>query len=98
MQPKHDHEKKYCQDLLFKLSDYVDGALNEQICADIERHLSECKNCTIVVDTLRKTIELFHEMPKSEKLPEDVRHRLFLRLNLADYLENNQPPEEKPAM
>ncbi len=76
-----------CQDLLGSLSEYVDGTAQETLCAEIERHLAECDNCRVVVDTLRKTIYLVHSLDAlGEPLPEDVRTRLFHKLNLEDYL------------
>jgi hypothetical protein len=82
-----DHEK--CQQLMEEISEYVEGTLGAQLCSDLEKHLSECNNCTVVVNTLRKTIELYHETSDvTEPLPADVRDRLFMRLNLDDYLKS----------
>jgi anti-sigma factor RsiW len=74
-----------CHNLLESLSDYVDGELSEMLCLELERHLSECENCRIVVDTLQKTIDLYHADRVPEPLPLDVRDRLFRRLDLDDY-------------
>ena len=73
-----------CHDLLKTLSDYVDGELDPSLCQEIEKHMAECERCHIVIDTLRKTVELYRTMP-TPPLPEGVRERLFLRLNLEDY-------------
>jgi anti-sigma factor RsiW len=79
----HEH----CHEIIAELSEYVEGTLSPTLCEDLERHLSSCENCTIVVNTLRKTIELYHETEEAEPpLPENVRDRLFFRLNLDDYL------------
>ncbi|MCE9645172.1 MAG: zf-HC2 domain-containing protein [Chloroflexi bacterium] len=76
-----------CEGLLGSLSDYIDGELGAELCRQIEKHVAECENCRIVVDTTRKTIDLVHVSNASETgLPEDVRDRLFKRLNLDDYL------------
>jgi anti-sigma factor RsiW len=80
---EHDHAK--CQDLLGSLSDYVDGELSDALCADLEQHLRGCVNCRVVVDTLRKTIELYHHEAEVEGIPENVRMRLFHCLDLDDY-------------
>ena len=76
-----------CEGLLGSLSDYVDGELGAELCRQIEKHIAECENCRIVVDTTRKTIDLVHASndPKTG-LPDDVRNRLFKRLDLDDYL------------
>jgi anti-sigma factor RsiW len=76
-----------CEGLLGSLSDYIDGELGAELCREIEKHISECDNCRIVVDTTRKTIDLVHASNDSQTgLPDDVRDRLFKRLNLDDYL------------
>jgi anti-sigma factor (TIGR02949 family) len=79
------HAKHNCRELLESLSDYVDGELSENLCAELERHLTDCTNCRIVVDTLQKTIDLYHAERVPQPLPLDVRDRLFHRLDLDDY-------------
>jgi len=75
-----------CQYLLESLSDYVDGNLGEEVCAEIEKHLVECEDCRIVVDSLRKTISLYHTTSESPSVPADVKERLFRRLQLEDLI------------
>jgi anti-sigma factor (TIGR02949 family) len=74
-----------CKQLVHSLSDYVDGTLDDSLCQELERHLQDCNDCQVVVNTLKKTVELYHTTPH-EEVPEDVRERLFTRLNLEDYL------------
>lgn len=76
-----------CREMLGALSDYVDDALSPQVCAEIEKHLAECQNCRVVVDTLKKTVYLVQQATPNENLPEDVRTRLFLTLNLEEFLQ-----------
>lgn len=78
-------EEKTCKSLLSSLSDYVDGTAQEEICRELERHLSGCEDCRIVVDTLKKTVYLY-KSNNDTNLPVDVRERLFKRLNLDDLL------------
>jgi anti-sigma factor RsiW len=78
-------EEKNCKSLLGSLSDYVDGTAQEEICRELERHLSGCENCRVVVDTLKKTVYLYQSNSDTD-LPMDVRERLFKRLNLDDLL------------
>jgi anti-sigma factor RsiW len=80
-----DHEHDTCRDLLSDLSAYIDGELEEALCVEIEQHMAECENCRMVVDTLRKTVLLYHSLP-AEPIPGDVEARLFRRLQLTDYL------------
>lgn len=76
-----------CEGLLGSLSDYIDGDLGAELCRQIEKHIAECEDCRIVVDTTRKTVDLIHVSNAPQAgLPDDVRDRLYKRLNLDDYL------------
>jgi len=82
-----DH--KNCRYLMDSLSEYVDGELDETLCAEIERHMLDCENCRIVVDTLRKTIYLYRTTSLETGIPQEVRQRLYHRLNLDEFLGGN---------
>ena len=84
----HTHANTECRKLLASLSEYVDGALDESICDVIEQHMGECERCEIVVDTLRKTVELYRSLAPSPPVTDYVRARLFARLELADLLKD----------
>ncbi len=81
-------EEKHCKSLLGSLSDYVDGTAQEEICRELEQHLSGCEDCRIVVDTLKKTVYLYQSNTETE-LPEAMRARLFKRLNLDEFLKTS---------
>lgn len=66
---------KKCLDYIKELNDYLDGDLDPSICAEIEKHIGECNNCRIMVDSLRQTVKLCRE-GKEEKLPEVLESRL----------------------
>jgi predicted anti-sigma-YlaC factor YlaD len=79
-----------CKSLLGFLSDYVDGDLSEELCREIENHAAECQNCRVVVDTLRKTISLYHDSAaEPEEISGQTREKLFKTLKLEDYLERS---------
>ncbi|HNM36735.1 MAG TPA: anti-sigma factor [Anaerolineales bacterium] len=80
-----NHTHQNCQALLGSLSEYIDGELPPNLCKEIEKHLEGCDNCRIVLNTTRRTIDLV-QIPAEENVPDDVRERLFKRLNLDDYL------------
>jgi anti-sigma factor RsiW len=81
---KHDHSN--CHALLSSISEYVDGTLNEAFCEELEQHLADCENCTVVVDTLRKTIMLYQKTTEeTAQMPHLVRERLYRVLNLDDF-------------
>lgn len=76
-----------CENLLSSLSDFIDGELSDDLCLEIQKHIEQCDNCRIIVNTTRKTIDLVHASTQTKSgVPDDVRNRLFKRLNLDDYL------------
>jgi len=82
-------EHSNCKHLLGSLSDYIDGELGSALCSEIEQHLEGCENCRIVVDSLRKTVYLYKTTAGPTGMPNDVRTRLFKRLDLSEFLEKN---------
>jgi predicted anti-sigma-YlaC factor YlaD len=79
-----DHET--CHHLLDSLSDYIDGELGGELCAEIDRHLQGCDNCRIVIDSLRKTVTLYRASAEDTTMPVGVRDRLYARLDLGEFL------------
>jgi anti-sigma factor (TIGR02949 family) len=84
-----DYLHSNCERLLGSLSEYIDGELPPELCQELEKHLASCENCRVVLNTTKRTIDLVHAPVEKPDLPEDVRERLFKRLNLDDYLNPN---------
>ncbi len=78
-------EKGHCWDMIGTLSDYIDGELSPELCKSLEAHLTECEDCRVVVDTMKKTIELYKVESGKESIPPKVKERLYARLNLEDF-------------
>ena len=72
-----------CQEVLARLSDYLDGETLPEPRAAIEQHLTACAACFAVADTLRKTLLLYHELP-APALSRAARDRLYRALELDD--------------
>jgi anti-sigma factor RsiW len=66
---------KPCQDYISDISDYIDGEIDATLCEQIEKHLGECENCRIMVDTLRQTVTLCRD-GKEEPLPPVLEEKL----------------------
>jgi len=84
--PEHLHSKKSCQQMLQELNEYIDGDLSDELCSELETHLQECQDCTVMINTIKKTIELYRLEPAEPAMPEAVRDRLFHTLDLDEYL------------
>ena len=68
-----------CKKVILELTSYLDGVLDSSMRIDLEQHLSGCTDCRLVVDTCRKTIQIFCNS-EPVPLPEDVRTRLHSAL------------------
>lgn len=79
------HANMDCKEIIQNLNAYIDGEIEETLCADIEAHIETCSNCQIVVNTLKKTIHLYKEDGRETVLSSEARRRLFACLDLDDY-------------
>jgi len=68
-----------CKNVVRELSDYLEGQLDKAVMADLERHLENCEDCRLVVDTTKKTVQIFCNSDPVP-LPEETRSRLHQAL------------------
>jgi predicted anti-sigma-YlaC factor YlaD len=78
-----------CSEMIQNLNGYVDGELDSSLCSDIEAHLRVCPKCRVVVNTLKKTIQLYQEDGKETSLSPEAKQRLLSCLDLEDYAESD---------
>jgi anti-sigma factor RsiW len=64
-----------CNEFLKELTDYLDGTLSESTRAELDEHLHWCHECHVVMNTTKKTIEIYRDNQIYE-LPETLRIRL----------------------
>lgn len=64
-----------CRSIVKELSNYLDESLDTTLKTSIEKHLEHCDDCRVVVDTTKKTIQIFCNSEPAP-LPEDTRMRL----------------------
>jgi RNA polymerase sigma-70 factor (ECF subfamily) len=64
-----------CNKHIQSIADYIDGELGPELCSEIEEHLKGCKNCRLMVDTLRQTVILCKDGERAE-LPESLSSKL----------------------
>ncbi len=79
-------EHNHCQEFLNQVSDYLDDFIDPIICEELERHLADCSNCRVFVDTLKKTVYLYQQREAEIEFPGEVRERLFKVLSLEDLI------------
>lgn len=64
-----------CKEVIRKLSEYLDRELDPVLAEQLTRHLEHCEDCGLVVDTTRKTIEMYCNAEPAP-LPDGVRRQL----------------------
>jgi anti-sigma factor RsiW len=64
-----------CTDFLAKLTDYFDGQIDSALLVEVKEHLGTCHHCEVVVDTTRKTIDVYRGTETYE-FPEELSSRL----------------------
>ena len=57
------------------LTDYIDGELDPELCEEIQKHVGQCQNCKLMVDSLKQTVRLCCD-GKEQKLPESLEKNL----------------------
>ena len=78
-----------CQELLEKISEYIDKEIDPTLCQEIEEHVEDCEPCVAFINTLKKTVEMFEGYSEqSQGIPGPVSK------NLKDYLRENLKEEE----
>lgn len=68
-----------CREFLEILDDVIDESIAAETRAEIEGHLKKCGHCEVVLDTTRKTIEIYRCNDIYE-LPTDVSERLHAKI------------------
>jgi anti-sigma factor RsiW len=61
MVPDH-HDPKHCVAMFEKLSEYIDGELDELTRRQLETHVGGCVACKYCLATLKKTIKLCKQL------------------------------------
>ena len=69
-----------CKELFAELSEYLDGTVQEDVRRHLDKHVAECPNCWVVVDTTKKTLQIYKGMDP-QPLPEELHSRLMKALD-----------------
>ena len=64
-----------CNGVIRRVSSYIDGELEATVVEEIELHLKECRDCTILVQQTRLTVHLYYDSDLVD-FPVEVQARL----------------------
>ncbi len=65
-----------CDRFLDELSEFLDDDVRGELRRELEAHVAECPNCWVMLDTTKKTIEVYRGM-EPEPLSEGLKTRLM---------------------
>ena len=64
-----------CRKLLSEVSNYLSGDVDAAVRQELEAHAAKCPNCWVVIDTTRKTIQIFQGC-EPYAIPESLQDKL----------------------
>jgi predicted anti-sigma-YlaC factor YlaD len=65
-----------CREVLDMLSDYLDDDAAATVRADLEAHLHECRSCTVILETSKRTLRIVTDVGSFD-IPEELSERLL---------------------
>jgi anti-sigma factor RsiW len=65
-----------CQDLVELVTEYLEGALDDDRRAAVEAHLADCEGCSKYLEQMRTTILLTGRL-REEQIPPEAREPLL---------------------
>jgi hypothetical protein len=64
---------------LNELSEFLDDSLDPEIRAALHKHVEECPNCWVIMDTTQRTIKVYKGL-EPQTIPPDIHTRLMTAL------------------
>jgi anti-sigma factor (TIGR02949 family) len=74
-----------CHSAVRQLWDYLDGELNDQVVAEVRRHLEQCERCLPHEEFGRRFLEALHASRRRQLMPSEVRHHVLVALGEAGF-------------
>jgi Putative zinc-finger len=68
-----------CEEFLAEFGDYLENQVSPEVRKELELHLSQCRACSVLCDSSRKTIKIVTESSSFE-LPESVSDPIIERV------------------
>jgi len=65
-----------CKQFLQELNGFLDETVTEATKRSLQAHVDECPNCFVIVDTTRRTLEIY-KCTEPQAIPDDVKTRLW---------------------
>jgi anti-sigma factor RsiW len=67
---EHDHDHAKCRQFFERLSELIDGELDQDTSRKITQHIESCPECCRCWNTFKKSVEIFHQLEAAPVPPE----------------------------
>jgi anti-sigma factor (TIGR02949 family) len=74
-----------CRSAVRQLWDYLDGELNDEVVAEVRRHLELCERCLPHEEFGRRFLAALHASRGRQLMPSEVRHHVLAALGEAGF-------------
>ena len=65
-----------CKEFLQELSDFLDDSVGPEQRAHLEEHITACPNCYVILDTTKRTIQVY-KGAEPQPVPPEIHSRLM---------------------
>lgn len=77
--------QKYHKSIRHLIEEHLGEDYDAELIDDVAKHLDECPDCKVYINSVHETIELYRETDSRVELPEKISKRLIKVLKLEDY-------------
>jgi hypothetical protein len=63
------------------LSEFLDESCDPGLRQELEKHVSQCPNCFVILDTTKRTLQVYKGM-EPQAIPSDVESKLMRALEM----------------
>ena len=65
-----------CKEFMQEISDFLDEDVDQELRSKLDKHIAECPNCFVILDTTKRTIQVYKGLDP-QPIPEDIHNRLM---------------------
>jgi anti-sigma factor (TIGR02949 family) len=65
-----------CKEFLQELNEYLDENIDVELRRKLEAHINACPNCFVILDTTKRTVQVYKGM-EAQVIPPEVHTRLM---------------------
>ncbi len=81
-----------CRETMQLICEYLEGRLASSVARELQQHLDQCKDCRIVLDAARRTLEVHFDKEPEHALPRNKHVAEAFLVGVRRALRREPPP------